>query len=435
MSKIRTNPNRSSRNTSTGLGFAAAGLLAAGIAFTGMSPATAAEAPIGLGTLNAFSALGASTVTNTGASSLSGDLGLSPGSSVTGFPPGNFGGTLHISDAVADTAQDDLTTAYNDAAGRSTTRAVTADLGGQTLTSGVHTAPTLNLTGALTLDAQGDPDAVFIFQASSTLITASASRVTLVNGASACNVFWQVGSSATLGTSSDLVGTVMALTSVTLNNDADVQGRVLARNGAVTLDNNDITTPNCAPVVEPTATPTPTPTPSDAPTATPTPTPTADPTGTPTVDPTATPTPSDAPSESPTGTPTPAPAPAPSESPTETPTPSPSDTPSETPTVPTESVPPSTPTPPTETARPPASTPGTPTGTPTPPTDTPTPPSDTPTPPTGTPTIPVGHPPTGLGGTQDELPTGSLFLFTLAGLAAVGAIAAPVMRRRPARKH
>ncbi|WP_110241069.1 ice-binding family protein [Nocardioides gilvus] len=416
MSKIRTNPARSSRSTSTGLGFAAAGLLAAGIAITGMSPANAAEAPIDLGTVASFSVMGASTVTNTGPSSLSGDLGLSPGSSITGFPPGKFGGTRHISDAVANTAQDDLTTAYNDAAGRSTTKAVTADLAGQTLTSGVHTAPTLNLTGALTLDAKGDPDAVFIFQAASTLITASASSVTLINGASACNVFWQVGSSATLGTSTDFIGTIMALTSVTLNNDADVRGRVLARNGAVTLNNNEISTPNCDAVVEPSATPTPTPT--------------VDPSATPTPSdsPSSTPTPSDSPSSTPTPSDSPSSTPTPSESPSETPVPSPSDTPSETPTVPTESVPPSTPTPPSDTAGPPAGNPGPPNGTPTPPTDTPTPPS-------GTPTIPVGHPPTGLGGTQETLPNSALFLFTLAGLAATGAIAVPTLRRRPARKH
>jgi Ice-binding-like len=137
-------------------------------------------------------------VTNTGPSTVNGDLGVSPGTAVTGFPPGTVNGNLHAADAVAGQAQLDLTTAYNDAAGRTPPAAVTADLGGQRLTSGVYNSATsLGLTGALTLDAQGDPNAVFVFQAGSTLTTASGSHVNLVNGAQACNVFWQIGSSAT----------------------------------------------------------------------------------------------------------------------------------------------------------------------------------------------------------------------------------------------
>jgi hypothetical protein len=172
---------------------------------------------------------------------------VSPGSAVVGFPPGTVSnGAIHAADAVALQAQTDLTTAYNDAAGRATTATVSADLGGQTLVSGVYTGGALGLTGALTLDAQGDPNAVWVFQAASTLITASASSVNLINGASACNVFWQVGSSATLGTNSVFVGTVMALTSVAATTGATVEGRLLARNGAVTLDNNVITASGCA---------------------------------------------------------------------------------------------------------------------------------------------------------------------------------------------
>ncbi len=169
------------------------------IAMVGIGPSNAAQAPIGLGTADSFGVLGGSTVTNTGASVISGDLGVSPGKAVTGFPPGLVNnGTIHSADGVATGAQADLTTAYNLAAGQQATATVGAELGGRTFTSGVYKGNVLGLTGALTLDAQGDPSAVFIFQSASTLITASASRVVLINGASPCNVYWQVGSSATL---------------------------------------------------------------------------------------------------------------------------------------------------------------------------------------------------------------------------------------------
>src|SRR5487761_469108 len=178
---------------------AAAGAIALLIA---AQPAVAATAPVGLGTAASFAVLAGTTVTNTGPSIISGDLGVSPGTAVTGFPPGIVtGGTIHEADGVAGGAQSDLTTAYNDAAGRSGT-AVPAFIGaGQTLAPGVYKASSsLDVGGSLTLDAGGDPNAVFIFQAPSTLVTDSASNVILTNGAQACNVFWQVGSSATLGT-------------------------------------------------------------------------------------------------------------------------------------------------------------------------------------------------------------------------------------------
>jgi len=226
------------------------------------SRAAAAGAPVGLGTAASFAVLAGTTVTNTGASVISGDVGVSPGTAVVGFPPGIVNnGTIHAADAVAAQAQADVTTAYNDAAGRSTTAAVTADLGGQTLVSGVYTAATLGLTGTVTLDAQGDPNAVFVFQAASTLITASSSVVALINGADACNVYWQVGSSATLGTNSAFVGTVLALTSVAATTSATIDGRLLARNGAVTLDSNVITNSTCSTLApSPTTTQAPTPT-------------------------------------------------------------------------------------------------------------------------------------------------------------------------------
>jgi Ice-binding-like len=258
----------------------AASTVAAGITalLLAIQPAGAAEAPVGLGTAASFAVLAGTTVTNTGPSSIHGNLGVSPGTAVTGFPPGTVtGGTVHSADGVADGAQSDLTTAYNDAAGRAPGVAVGPSIGaGQTLSPGVYTASTsLEVGGSLTLDGGGDPNAVFIFQIGSTLITDSASDILLTNGATACNVFWQVGSSATLGTASTFQGDILALTSVTVTTGDTVTGRALARNGAVTLDDDTIVAPFCAPPPSPTpsaTTPTPTPTTT---TPTPTPTPTA----------------------------------------------------------------------------------------------------------------------------------------------------------------
>ncbi|WP_406271473.1 ice-binding family protein [Nocardia sp. NBC_00881] len=237
----------------------ASGIVAGLVVLGGV--ASAAQPPVGLGTATPFAVLAGTTVTNTGPSIISGDLGVSPGSAVTGFPPGTvINGTQHVADAVALQAQNDLTTAYNDAAGRTPAIGVPADLGGLTLVAGVYnTAGPMGLTGTVTLDAQGDPNAVWIFQAGSTLITASNSTVALINGASPCNVFWQVGSSATLGTNTTFVGTIMALTSISVQTSSTVNGRVLARNGQVSLDDNIITRPNCA-IPPPTSTTTPPPT-------------------------------------------------------------------------------------------------------------------------------------------------------------------------------
>jgi hypothetical protein len=253
------------------------------------SMARAQEAPVGLGTADNFAVLAGSTITNTGPTTITGDVGLHPGTAVTGSGTMTINGTLHVADGVAEQAKTDLVLAYNDAAGR-TPGTIATELGGQTLTAGVYNSAdgTFGITGTLTLDAEGDPGAVFIFQTGSTLVTASASNVSLLNGAQACNVFWQVGSSATLGTNSTFSGNILALTSITLTTGATVDGRVLARNGAVTLDTNTITRAVCA-APEPTPTPTPTPAPTPAPTPTPTPTP--EPTPTPTATPTPTPTP------------------------------------------------------------------------------------------------------------------------------------------------
>ncbi len=221
-------------------------------------PAEAATAPVGLGVVGAYSVLGGQTVTNTGPSILNGNLGVSPGSAITGFPPGLLlpPAVQHAADAPALQAQAALVTAYNDAAGRPVSANVAADLAGRTLVAGVYRATgPLGLTGTVTLDGQGDQNSVFIFQIPSTLITASSSHVLVLNGAQACHVYWQVGSSATLGTASDFKGTVLALTSIAVQTAATVQGRTLARNGAVTLDNNVFSTPSCT-TTTPTAGPT-----------------------------------------------------------------------------------------------------------------------------------------------------------------------------------
>jgi hypothetical protein len=197
-----------------------------------------------LAQLSSFAVLGGSTVTNTNTPTIvTGNLGVSPGSAVTGFPPGVVvGGTIHAADATAAQAQSDLTTVYNQLANDVCNTDLSGqDLGGLTLTPGVYCFSTsAQLTGTLTLNGQGNPNALFVFKIGSTLTTASASSVLLINSATACGVFWQVGSSATLGTGTALAGSIVALTSITLNTGASVSGRALARNGAVTLDNNNV---------------------------------------------------------------------------------------------------------------------------------------------------------------------------------------------------
>lgn len=261
--------------------------LLTGAGFVALAGGSSASFAQSLGTASTFAVLAGSTVTSTGATMITGDLGVSPGTAVTGFPPGTIaGGAIHSNDGIAVQAQSDVTVAYNFLAGLACGTNLTGqDLGSLNLAPGVYCFDSsAQLTGILTLSGAG----TYVFQIGSTLTTASLSSVTLANGATACNVWWQVGSSATLGTGSSLPGNVISLTSITVNTSATVTGRVLAQNGAVTLDTNAVS--GCA-VAVPTPTNTPTPTPTDTPTPTPTNTPTATPTSTPTATPTLTPTP------------------------------------------------------------------------------------------------------------------------------------------------
>jgi hypothetical protein len=214
-------------------------------------PIAANAAPIGLATAQPFVVLGGAGVTNTGPSVLNGDLGVTPGTSLSGFgAPAVVNGATHDNDAIAAQAQADLTTAYNVAAGQPIAPGndlTGVDLGGLTLSPGAYGYSTsAQLTGQLTLDAHGDPSAQFVFVIGSTLTTASASSVILTNGASPCNVFWKIGSSATFGSGTAFEGNVMALTSISLNSGVTVLGRALARNGEVTLINDVLTLPGCA---------------------------------------------------------------------------------------------------------------------------------------------------------------------------------------------
>src|SRR5579864_579419 len=231
------------------------GLFVLGLLLTLVSGAAAAASSVPLGTADSFAVLAGAGITNTGPTTVNGDLGTYPTTTVVGASSITVTGANHGGDAVAQGAKTDLTTGYTTAAGEGPTSPIAADLGGQTLKPGVYNSgSSIGLTGALTLDAGGDPSAVFVFQAGSSLTTASASTINLINGAQSCHVFWQVGSSATLGTGSTFRGTILALTSITVTTGVTVDGRVLARNGAVTLDTDTITRSSCAAPVTTTAT-------------------------------------------------------------------------------------------------------------------------------------------------------------------------------------
>jgi len=200
--------------------------------------------PVGfpiLGRASTYGILAGSTVTCAGApGTINADVGVSPGSTTTGFPPCTISGATHLADATAANAQLDLTTAYNALAGLACGTTITADLGGTTLAPGVYCSPSsVGVTGTVTLNGQGNPNALFVIQAGSTLTTGTSANVALINGAQAKNVYWQLGSSGTLGTGTTFRGTIVALTSITLVDNVTMTGRALARNGAVSLGTGD----------------------------------------------------------------------------------------------------------------------------------------------------------------------------------------------------
>jgi len=228
---INKNTNKTSSRWGPIIGLAVAAMFAG-------QDATADQATIDLGSAAKFAVLAATTVTSSGATMVNGNLGVSPGNTVAGGPTVN--GILHLGDPVAAQAQLDLTTAYNNAAGRLGGASVSGNLGGLTKTPGLYTSTSsLEITsGDLTLDAQGDPNAVFIFQMPTTFITTVGRQVILAGGATWCHVYWQVGSSATFGTDSIIKGNILAYTSITLNAGASLEGRALAQHGAVALEDN-----------------------------------------------------------------------------------------------------------------------------------------------------------------------------------------------------
>ena len=232
----------------------------------GLNANAAGPTTVNLGAAGTFAILaGTPAITNTNPSQISGNIGIHPAAAVTGFPPGVvMAGTIYAGDSIALQAKDALAAAYNDAASRPSTATV-ATLSG-TLVGGVYNSggATLGIAGTVTLDGQNDPSSVWIFQATSDLVTPSSSTVALINGASPCNVFWQVTSSAALGSGSTMVGTILALSSITMASGVTVNGRALARNGTVTLDNDTITRPTCAAAVAATPVPTFGPTPGPA---------------------------------------------------------------------------------------------------------------------------------------------------------------------------
>lgn len=205
---------------------------------------TTVHGAVTMASTSVLAVLAGSAVTNTGATNITGDLALSPGTSIGGFPPGILNGTQHINDATANQAKLDLTAAYNDAAGRTSTDIVTlsGNIGGLTLSPGLYksTSSLAISSGDLTFDAKGNANAVFIIQIASTLTTTSGRKVILSGGALPANIFWQVGSSATFGTTSVFKGTVMVMQSITFNTGATLDGRALARTGGITMAGNTI---------------------------------------------------------------------------------------------------------------------------------------------------------------------------------------------------
>jgi len=225
-------------------------LLLAGVVLVSVSPWARAQVPVDLASAATYAVLGSSTVTNTGPTVIDGDLGVSPGTAYTRFPPGTvINGTIHASDAASSQAMTDAAAVYNRLASETFTQDLSGqDLGSRTLTPGVYFfSTTAQLTGILTLDAGNDPNARFDFRIGSTLGSSVGSQVVLIDGAQAANVYWQVGTSMTLLSSSLLKGTVLASSSIVMGTGATVDGRLIALNGAITLDSNDVTVPPAIP--------------------------------------------------------------------------------------------------------------------------------------------------------------------------------------------
>ena len=237
--------------SSSRLAVTAAALLAGALSVLAVPAPAGAATAIDLGTARSFAVLAGSGITNTGTTRITGDVGsFGSTDAISGFESVTLIGVNHGGNAVTQKAKDDLTTAYDQAAASGPPTLLNAtELGGRTLTPGVYRHETLGLTGALTLDTQGDPNAVFVFQAGSTLTTAAASSVVVLGGSTACNVFWQIGSSATFGEDTSFVGNVLAAQSISATRGATFQGRLLAQVGAVTLITNTITATTCAAAV------------------------------------------------------------------------------------------------------------------------------------------------------------------------------------------
>jgi type VI secretion system secreted protein VgrG len=220
-----------------------------GLTYLASSTATASGQVPSLGTAKSFSVLAGQSVANVGQTVLGSDLGIWPGTTLNGFPPGMVfpPGAKHVANGVAQQAQADATAAYMELVTQPCGTTLTGqDLGDRTLTAGVYCfASSAQLTGALVLDAESDPNALFVFQIGSTLTTAPNSSVSILNGGDGCNpnVYWQVGGSATLGASTTFRGSIVALSNITLNVGATVAGRVLAPNGSITLDTNNVLIP------------------------------------------------------------------------------------------------------------------------------------------------------------------------------------------------
>ena len=222
-------------------------LFATLFATLGLSVSAQAQSPVPLGAANPFAILAGTAVSNTGTTAVNGDLGVSPGSSVSGFPPDVVNGTIHAGDASAAQAQLGLAAAYANASGQPVSATIPAELGGTTLPPGVYESDTgaFDISGTLTLDGQGDGNTIFIFKTTTGLGAGAGSQINLIKSAQSCNVFWQVGGSATIGSRSAFRGNVLALADIASGSGASVDGRLLARNGTVTLDTDSIGAAHC----------------------------------------------------------------------------------------------------------------------------------------------------------------------------------------------